>query len=144
MSWFVLTGIYQVMMIKIELSRRLGFYLLQIYLPSGLMVAMSWLSFWISSSASVERMALGVTLLLTLTTMFYGARSALPQVSYLTALDLWMTTCLVFVVTAVLEFTVVNVQFHQSENGESADVSSNESPAVSCTIVKGSCQVKTI
>ena len=131
----MLTGIYQVMGIKIELSRRLGFYLLQIYLPSGLMVAMSWLSFWISYSASVERMALGVTLLLTLTTMFYGARSALPQVSYLTALDLWMTTCLVFVVTAVLEFTVVNVQFHQSENGESVDVSSNESPAVSYTTV---------
>ena len=142
---YLFSGIYPAMVIAIKLRRQIGFYLLQIYLPSALMVAMSWLSFWISASASVERMALGVTLLLTLTTMFYGARSALPQVSYLTALDLWMSTCLIFVVAATLEFAVVHVRCRWRENGmanvichsKTEDTDSDTSENVSSVTITG-------
>ncbi|VDO09946.1 unnamed protein product [Haemonchus placei] len=44
------------------------FYLAQIYLPSTLLVVVSWVSFWLDRTAVPARVTLGVTTLLTMTT----------------------------------------------------------------------------
>ncbi|KAK6035749.1 hypothetical protein COOONC_26746 [Cooperia oncophora] len=44
------------------------FYLAQIYLPSTLLVVVSWVSFWLERTAVPARVTLGVTTLLTMTT----------------------------------------------------------------------------
>ena len=43
----------------------------------------SWVSFWIDPNAVPGRVTLGVTTLLTLTTLASGVRQSLPPVSYI-------------------------------------------------------------
>ncbi|XP_077990388.1 glycine receptor subunit alpha-2-like [Glandiceps talaboti] len=102
------TGNFTCIQAKFHLKREVGYYILQAYLPSIILVVLSWVSFWISYEAAPARVALGVTTILTLTTLDSGIRSQLPKVSYPKAIDIWMAVCLVFVFAALVEFAGVN------------------------------------
>jgi len=62
--------------------RRLGYYLIQIYIPSSLIVVLSWMSFWLDRNAVPARVALGITTVLTLTTLISNTNASLPKVAY--------------------------------------------------------------
>ncbi|XP_075912687.1 glycine receptor subunit alpha-2-like [Petromyzon marinus] len=79
------TGNFSMLKANFKLRRLMGFYLTQTYLPSALLVLLSWISFWINPDAAPARVALGITTVLTLTTQSSGARSSLPKVSRGTA-----------------------------------------------------------
>jgi hypothetical protein len=55
------------------------------------------------------RISLGLLTVLTMTTQSSGAKASLPRVSYVKAIDIWMSTCLFFVFAALIEFAYVNV-----------------------------------
>jgi len=95
--------------VKFVLRRDLGYFLIQVYVPSILIVILSWVSFWINIDASPARVSLGLLTVLTTTTMSGGARESLPRVSYIKAIDVWMIMCLVFVFASLIEYAVVNV-----------------------------------
>ena len=61
----------------------MGYYLIQMYIPSLLIVILSWVSFWINMDAAPARVALGITTVLTMTTQSSGSRASLPKVSAL-------------------------------------------------------------
>ncbi|XP_077990378.1 glycine receptor subunit alpha-4-like isoform X2 [Glandiceps talaboti] len=102
------TGFFGHVNVMFFLIRQLGYYILQTYIPSVLLVVLSWVSFWIDVTAAPARVALGITTVLTLTTQGSGARSELPKVAYAKAIDIWMAACLVFVFAALVEFALVN------------------------------------
>ena len=76
------SGNFSCIGIKLIFGRKIGYYILQTYIPSILMVIMSWVSFWIEIKGSPARVALGVTTVLTMITTTNGARQNLPPVSY--------------------------------------------------------------
>ncbi|XP_022215892.1 glycine receptor subunit alpha-4 isoform X2 [Drosophila obscura] len=94
--------------IVFNLRRRLGYHLFHTYIPSALIVVMSWISFWIKPEAIPARVTLGVTSLLTLATQNTQSQQSLPPVSYVKAIDVWMSSCSVFVFLSLMEFAVVN------------------------------------
>lgn len=53
---------------------------------------------------------LGVTTVLSLTTMGFGGRSQLPKVSYWTALDWFVILCFTYVFSVMIEYAVVNLK----------------------------------
>ncbi|ESP02706.1 hypothetical protein LOTGIDRAFT_180167 [Lottia gigantea] len=91
------------------LIRNYGYYIAQIYIPSVLVVILSWVSFWLDIDAIPARISLGLLTVLTMTTQSSGARANLPRVSYIKAIDVWMAMCLFFVFAALVEFAYVNV-----------------------------------
>ncbi|CAH1772521.1 unnamed protein product [Owenia fusiformis] len=103
------TGAYPCLQINFELKRDLGYYIIQIYMPSWLIVILSWVGFWINVDAVPARVTIGLLTVLTTTTQSSGARSSLPRVSYIKAIDVWMSVCLIFVFSSLLEYAVVNV-----------------------------------
>lgn len=101
-------GNYSCLEAVFHLERSLQFFLIQMYIPSTLIVIVSWLSFWLNADSVPGRVSLGVLTVLTMTTQSSSVNASLPRVSYLKAIDLWMSTCLVFVFAALSEFAVVN------------------------------------
>ena len=51
---------------------------------------------------------LGITTVLTMTTISTGVRSSLPRISYVKAIDIYLVMCFVFVFAALLEYAAVN------------------------------------
>ncbi|XP_026317299.1 glycine receptor subunit alpha-2-like [Hyposmocoma kahamanoa] len=92
-----------------KLKRRLGYHLFNTYIPTCLIVIMSWVSFWIKPDAAPARVTLGVTSLLTLSTQHAKSQAQLPPVSYLKAVDAFMSVCTVFVFMALMEYCLVNI-----------------------------------
>ncbi|XP_040589199.1 gamma-aminobutyric acid receptor subunit gamma-3 isoform X1 [Mesocricetus auratus] len=101
-------GDYVVMTIYFELSRRMGYFTIQTYIPCILTVVLSWVSFWIKKDATPARTTLGITTVLTMTTLSTIARKSLPRVSYVTAMDLFVTVCFLFVFAALMEYATLN------------------------------------
>nr|XP_042895782.1 glutamate-gated chloride channel-like [Parasteatoda tepidariorum] len=90
---------------SVTMTRRSGYYITNVYVPTCLIVFMSMLSFWIPPDAVPARVTLGVTSLLTIVTKQYQA--SLPNVSYIVALNIWLSACIGFVFVSLLEYATV-------------------------------------
>ncbi|XP_062340850.1 glycine receptor, alpha 4b isoform X5 [Osmerus eperlanus] len=73
------TGKFTCIEVKFHLERQMGYYLIQMYIPSLLTVILSWVSFWINMDAAPARVGLGITTVLTMTTQSSGSRASLPK-----------------------------------------------------------------
>lgn len=103
------TGNFTCLEVVFKFKRRLGYYLFHTYIPTCLIVIMSWISFWIKPEAAPARVTLGVTSLLTLSTQHAKSQAALPPVSYVKSIDSFMNACTVFVFLALMEYALVNI-----------------------------------
>lgn len=97
-----ITGNYSRLACEIQFVRSMGYYLIQIYIPSGLIVIISWVSFWLNRNATPARVALGVTTVLTMTTLMSSTNAALPKISYVKSIDVYLGTCFVMVFASLL------------------------------------------
>lgn len=95
-------GNYSRLACEIQFVRSMGYYLIQIYIPSGLIVIISWVSFWLNRNATPARVALGVTTVLTMTTLMSSTNAALPKISYVKSIDVYLGTCFVMVFASLL------------------------------------------
>lgn len=53
------SGEYVIMTIFFDLSRRMGYFTIQTYIPCSMIVVLSWVSFWINKDAVPARTSLG-------------------------------------------------------------------------------------
>ena len=67
-------GNYSCLVAEFHLHRSIGFHLIQSYLPSILIVAISWVSFWMDVDCVPARVTLGVITLLTVSSQVSGKK----------------------------------------------------------------------
>ncbi|XP_032367683.1 gamma-aminobutyric acid receptor subunit pi [Etheostoma spectabile] len=115
------TGQYPKLVLHFALRRNVLFFILETYVPSILLVVLSWVSFWISQSSVPARVCIGVTTVLTMTTLMMGARSSLPNANcFIKAIDVYLGICFTFIFGALVEYACAH--FYNMQNQTIEDV----------------------
>ena len=102
-------GAFPCLEIKFVLQRDIGYYLMWVYLPSSLIVVLSWASFLINIEKVAKRVSIGLVIILTMTTWNTGIQGSLPRVSYIKSIDIWLSSCFTFIFASLVEVGIVHV-----------------------------------
>ncbi|XP_076298956.1 gamma-aminobutyric acid receptor subunit alpha-6 isoform X2 [Lasioglossum baleicum] len=108
LTYFRREGEFSVLQVSFNLQRNTGYFLIQVYVPCVLIVVLSWVSFWIHREATSDRVGLGITTVLTLSTISLDSRTDLPKVRYATALDWFLLMSFGYCIATLLEFAGVH------------------------------------
>ena len=109
-------GNYSSLMFTIALRRSFGFYLLDYYFPSILLVAVSWVSFWLQADQTAPRAMLGTSAMLAFITLSSSQNKPLPKVSYIKFSEIWFIVCALFIFASLVEFAFVNLLWRRKKD----------------------------
>ena len=102
-------GSYSMLIISFNFKRRIGYYVIQVFFPDILVVAISWIVFWLDQDDMGGRVGLGITTVLTIMFLLGSVNMSLPRVSYPKAIDWYLIGSFVFVFLVLMECTLVYI-----------------------------------
>ena len=102
-------GNYSSITVTFLFRRRIGYFLIQVYLPAIFVVMLSWIVFWMEKSDIGTRMGLGITTILTIMFLLGSLNGNLPKVSYPKALDWYLLVSFTFVFLSLVECVIVYI-----------------------------------
>ncbi|XP_060128381.1 gamma-aminobutyric acid receptor subunit pi isoform X2 [Zootoca vivipara] len=103
------TGNYPRLVLQFELKRNILYFILETYVPSTLLVILSWVSFWITLDSVPARTCIGVTTVLSMTTLMMGSRNAVTKTNgFIKAIDVYLGICFTFIFGALVEYAVAH------------------------------------
>ena len=100
------------MSIEIRATRRPGYFLWQFFLPLGLIVAASWLVFWIHDFS--DQLATTFTLMLTVVAFNFYTATLLPRLPYNTFIETVIISgyvCIFLTIVAILLAHVIGLKW---------------------------------
>jgi len=109
-NYMALTGNYSVAGFELTLRRKVSHYIITCYLPSGMFVIVSWISFLIPPDIVPGRMTLLITVFLVLVNIFNTITTNIPKAEGLTAIEAWVIVCVLFVFGALVEYAGILLQ----------------------------------
>jgi hypothetical protein len=103
-----------ILTISMNVKRLVGYYVVQMLIPLILIIAMSWMPFWINPEVIPTRVGTSVTTVLTLIAYRFMIGGLVPRLPYLTVGDYLLlgATILVAVSLAVVASGAVLVKQH--------------------------------
>uniref|UniRef100_G1KR00 Gamma-aminobutyric acid type A receptor subunit pi n=1 Tax=Anolis carolinensis TaxID=28377 RepID=G1KR00_ANOCA len=103
------TGNYPRLVLQFELKRNILYFILETYVPSTLLVILSWVSFWITLDSVPARTCIGVTTVLSMTTLMMGSRNSITKTNgFIKAIDIYLGICFSFIFGALVEYAVAH------------------------------------
>ncbi|XP_078683537.1 glutamate-gated chloride channel subunit beta-like [Branchiostoma floridae x Branchiostoma belcheri] len=105
---------YTTLTIRVALSRRIWLYVFRTFVPTLMVVVLSWMSPWMGFQipAVIGRVYLGASALLTIV-MGADLKQPMEFISYARAIDVWMSGCLMVVFCGLLETAVAYYIHHR-------------------------------
>ena len=79
-------------------------------------MVISWVSFWLNRGATPARVGLGVTTVLTMTTLMASTNAALPKISYVKSIDVYLGFCFFMVFASLLGNLAIKTKRYSSKN----------------------------
>ena len=102
----VLLGAYPCLEIRLVLRRDSGYYMMTIVSPTIVIAALSWSSFFVPVNLPTAKLSIALVTALSSLAMDVLSRAVLaPElkgVSYVTTIDIWTNSCLLFVLSALI------------------------------------------
>ena len=123
-SLSVSLGNFSTITVAYYFKRRMGYYLIQVYFPDICVVALSWIVFWMDKNDMGNRMALGITTILTIMFLLGSLNGTLPRVSYPKALDWYLLVSFSFAFLSLVECMIVFVVWLSSNKRKAKKVCS--------------------
>ena len=117
-KWFATDGKF---VFQVSLTRLWSYYFWRALVPLTLLVAASWLVYWLEVKNLQPQMTLAVGILLTLTAFQHAIHSFLPKGDDLTFLDRHAIASFVLVLASILWVTLIHVALRT--RGEQAAIS---------------------
>lgn len=99
-------------------------FVLITYVPSTMVVVLSWMAFWVDVGAAASRVTLGVACLLMLGAQVGHNRIANPHSTQLRPGDVWFFVSAVMVFCSLLEFVVAHSAYRELARAQTAGVAS--------------------
>jgi len=131
-------GNYTLLVVTFNFKRRIGYYINQVYVPDTLVVAISWIVFWLDPDDMGGRVGLGITTLLTIMFLLGSVNTALPRVSYTKAIDWYLIVSFLFVFLVLLECILVYISRPRTKQ------SKNQTGDKSADLEGGMTEVRTL
>ena len=104
------------MIAEFYFARSIGFYVNQFYVPVMFIVIISWIPFWLDRKEMLARVGLGVTTVLTMTTLVTQASAQMPKISYMKSLDIYLEFCFAMVFAALIQYAIIGYLLHWTSN----------------------------
>ncbi|XP_047737304.1 gamma-aminobutyric acid receptor subunit beta-like, partial [Hyalella azteca] len=98
----------QVIKVTVVLKNRYVFFLLNIYLPSLILLFIGYLSLFFPLRDFNERIMVTLTALLVETTFFTQVSDYAPRTSFLKTIDIWCIFCIVLLFSIIVAVTIIN------------------------------------
>merc|ERR1719445_1472473 len=109
-NYVAITGNFSVAGFELTLRRKVSHYIITCYLPSGMFVIVSWISFLIPPDVVPGRMTLLITIFLVLVNIFNTITTNIPKAEGLTAIEAFVIVCVLFVFGALMEYAGILLQ----------------------------------
>ena len=95
--------------LSIHAKRRSNYFITTIIIPLVMIVVMSWAVFWIDPKQSGTQMSVAMTTMLTLIAFRFAVVASLPNISYLTRMDIIILSSTILVFASLIEVVVTSV-----------------------------------
>ncbi|XP_022106906.1 glycine receptor subunit alpha-4-like [Acanthaster planci] len=100
---------FNVLNLSICLQRDGGHYVLNEMTISFVLSCLSWLNYWLDPEQTPARISLGITTVLAAITQSSTAKRRLPELSYNTALDIWLLVTVNMTIISLAEYGFVHI-----------------------------------
>ena len=93
---------------RFEATRGTRYFFLTIIIPLMLIVAMSWVVFWIDPKESGTQIGVAMTSMLTLIAYRFAVASHLPRISYMSLIDIFLLGATLLVFASLVEVMITS------------------------------------
>ncbi|XP_071514440.1 uncharacterized protein [Panulirus ornatus] len=102
------SGTFSEAYVKVPLTRLYGYAMVNIFLPSILLLVISYVTLFFSEEVFETRMMASLTNLLVMATLFTQTSASLPKTSYFKMVDVWLLMCIALIFLIVILHALID------------------------------------